>query len=352
MINSGPGVAAIGRNEGERLRRCLLSVVGQAAAVVYVDSGSTDGSAGMARSLGAEVVDLDLSTPFTAARARNAGLDRLLELAPGLEFVQFVDGDCEVAEGWLDRALETMAERPDAAVVCGRRRERHPEASVYNRLADLEWDTPVGEAKACGGDALMRVEALRQTGGYDPSLIAGEEPELCVRLRAGGWKVLRIDAEMTRHDLAMTRFSQWWRRAVRAGHAYAEGAALHGSPPERHWVRETRSNWLWGLAVPFLAVALAWPTRGLSLLAAAAGYALICWRAARWGRSRGWRAGDSALFGVSCALSKVPAAVGQARYVLSRWRGRRASLIEYKGEGLSGSEPRSREEGGCPPPAA
>jgi glycosyltransferase involved in cell wall biosynthesis len=330
--SGGLGAVVIGRNEGERLRGCLASLLGRVDRVVYVDSGSTDGSSGLARTLGAEVVDLDLSTPFTAARARNAGLDRLLELAPDLEFVQFVDGDCELADGWIRRALEAMAGRTDAAVVCGRRRERHPGATVYNRLADMEWDTPIGEASACGGDAMMRVGPLREVGGYNPFLIAGEEPELCVRLRAKGWKVLRIDAEMTLHDMGMTRFSQWWRRAVRAGHAYAEGAALHGAPPERFWVRETRSNWFWGLAVPAGAIALAWPTRGLSLLAAAAGYTLILWwRAARWGRSRGWAADDSALFGLACGLAKFPMAIGQARYATARWRGRRSALIEYKG---------------------
>ena len=191
------GVVAIGRNEGERLRRCLTSVVERAGVVVYVDSGSTDDSVEMARGLGAMVVDLDRTTPFTAARARNAGLATLREAAPGLELVQFVDGDCEVAAGWLELAARQLDAEPQVAVVCGRRRERHPEASIYNRLCDIEWDTPVGYADACGGDALMRVAALAEVGGYDPDLIAGEEPDLCLRLRQRGWKVLRMDAEMT-----------------------------------------------------------------------------------------------------------------------------------------------------------
>ena len=112
----------------------------------------------------------------------------------------------------------------------------------------------------------MRVAAVREAGGYDPELIAGEEPELCLRMRRLGWTISRIDAEMTLHDAAMTRFGQWWRRMLRAGHAYAEGAARHGRGPERHWVRETRSNWLWGLGVPFFGLALAAPTGGISLL--------------------------------------------------------------------------------------
>ena len=266
------GIVAIGRNEGERLRRCLESLVGLGHAVVYVDSGSTDGSVGLARSLGAEVVELDLSVPFTAARARNAGFERLERVAPGVEMVQFVDGDCEVAAGWLERAPTrcsrdgpTSPSSPAAAASAIATRR------IYNRLADLEWDTPIGEAAACGGDAMFRAEAFRRAGGYDPSIIAGEEPELCLRIRREGWKVLRIDAEMTVHDMAMTRFAQWWRRAVRGGHAYAEGAARHGGGPERHFVREVRSILFWGAGLPAAAAALAWPTWGLSLLVPAGG---------------------------------------------------------------------------------
>nr|WP_228056506.1 glycosyltransferase family A protein [Microcoleus sp. LEGE 07076] len=161
-------MVAIGRNEGQRLGACLGSAIEKVAVVVYVDSGSTDGSLELARSLGCNTVELDLSTPFTAARARNAGFARLQQAAPNIEFVQFVDGDCEVVDGWLELAQQQLAAKPELAVVCGRRREKFPEATAYNRLCDLEWDTPVGEAKACGGDSMMRVKALEQVGGFTP----------------------------------------------------------------------------------------------------------------------------------------------------------------------------------------
>ena len=214
------GVVAIGRNEGERLRRCLLSLekAGPGRATVYVDSGSEDGSVELARSMGVEVVELDMTRPFSAARARNAGFERLKEVAPGLKYAMFLDGDCEVADGWLARGRLELEARPKAAVACGRRREMFPEASVYNRLADLEWDSPIGEAITCGGDSMIRAEAFEEVGGFDPTASAGEEPELCQRLRQAGWTVWRVDAEMTRHDLAMTRFRQWWRRQYRSGY--------------------------------------------------------------------------------------------------------------------------------------
>jgi GT2 family glycosyltransferase len=323
------GVVAIGRNEGDRLKRCLASLQGRAALIVYVDSGSTDGSPAAARAAGAEVVDLDLSIPFTAARARNAGLDRLIQLRPDLELVQFVDGDCEVVEGWLEKAAQVLAERPDVAIVCGRRRERYPEASVYNRLCDLEWDTPVGEAEACGGDALMRVKPLRTAGGYRPTLIAGEEPELCLRLRLAGWKILRIDAEMTHHDAAMTRFGQWWKRAVRAGHAFAEVAWLHRHDRLTLWQKEVRSNWFWGAAVPVAAVAGAPFTKGLSL-ALLLGYPLLAYRVFRYRRRRGDGPRDAAWYAAFTAAGKVANAYGQWMYVRHALEGRQGGLIEYK----------------------
>jgi GT2 family glycosyltransferase len=321
------GVVVIGRNEGERLRRCLASLDPAALPVVYVDSGSTDGSVGLARSLGVEVVELDLAVPFTAARARNAGFERLTQSRPDVEFVQFVDGDCEVAAGWLVNAAVALADDPKLAVVCGRRRERHPEASVYNRLCDIEWDTPVGEALACGGDALIRVAAFCEAGGFDPAVIAGEEPELCLRLRRAGWKIRRLDAEMTLHDAAMTRLGQWWRRTVRAGYAYSLGAWMHGRSPERHYRRERRRVVIWGFLIPVLLLAAAWPTWGLSLLGFLL-YPLQIVRVARKVRGRPRR--DALAFAASCVLGKFPEFVGLCRFTLTRLHGRQSRLIEYK----------------------
>ncbi|NJO42830.1 MAG: glycosyltransferase [Cyanobacteria bacterium CRU_2_1] len=324
------GLIAIGRNEGERLRQCLTSAIAQQVAqVVYVDSGSTDGSVEMARSLGVDVIELDLSIPFTAARARNAGFARLLELDPQLELVQFVDGDCEIVQGWIDRAQHELNAHPDVAVVCGRRRERYPERSIYNRLCDIEWDTPVGEAKACGGDAMMRVKVVQQVGGYNPTLIAGEEPELCVRLRQQGWKILRVDAEMTLHDAQMLHFNQWWKRVLRAGHAYAEGSWLHGRSPEQHWLKESRSIWLWGLLIPSIAVGFAWLTHGWSLLLLST-YPLTTYRIYRYGTQRGFKSNDAFLYAVSCVIGKFPGALGQLKFHWHRLLRQQNQLIEYK----------------------
>ena len=320
------GVVVIGRNEGDRLRKCLESVVGQADKVVYVDSGSTDDSVDIACSLGAVVVNLDMGRPFTAARARNEGFMRLREGAPGLAYVQFVDGDCEVLPGWLVEAARFLDEHTSVAAACGRLRERYPERSVYNMLCDIEWNTPVGEAKACGGNAMLRADALLRVGKYRDDLIAGEEPELCVRLRASGWKIWRLDVEMALHDAAMTRFGQWWKRTKRSGYAFAQGAHLHGAPPERAGVRQSRSAWIWGLFIPVSAIGLAnWSgawALGLLLI-----YPLqvvrLAMRGTRSAHENWWRA-------FFLVLGKFPEAMGQLYFLYNRLAGKTARLIEYK----------------------
>ncbi len=334
MTGAGPltgvGIVLIGRNEGARLRGCLESVRGRATASVYVDSGSTDGSVALAKSFGADVVELPMDRPFTAARSRNAGFGRLLALFPDLELVQFVDGDCRVAEGWLETSAASLRDRNDLAVVCGRRREAFPGSSVYNRLCDLEWDTPVGEAMACGGDAMMKVAAFKAVGGFNPDVIAGEEPELCLRLRAAGWKIQRLDAEMTLHDAAMTRFSQWWRRNVRTGYGTADASARHGQTHERQDVRAVRSMILWAGALPFLALLAAWPSRGLSIPVLLLVYLAQGGRMYLRERGKGRVPRDARAYAFFTLLGKAPQIQGVVRFWIHRARGQQARIIEYK----------------------
>jgi len=320
------GYVVIGRNEGERLKACISSLRrGNSAPIVYVDSGSTDDSLNVARSFGTHIVELDSSVPFTAARARNAGVKRLLEIADP-KFVQFVDGDCTLDEYWPQLAMTYIDAHEDVAVACGRRRERFPDASVYNRLCDIEWDTPVGDVQCCGGDALMRLKAIEQVGFYNGWLIAGEEPELCVRLREKAWKIRRLDAEMTLHDAAMTSFSQWWKRSARAGHAYAEVSHLHRESVAAIWKRETRRALIWAAIAP-VAVISSFTINPWALILLIA-YPLQILRLYWSARQRlGIEAAPWAIFTV---LGKFPETVGILRYQCGRLIGRRAGLVEYK----------------------
>lgn len=329
------GVVIIGRNEGERLQRCIRSIVGKAADIVYVDSGSSDDSVAFARSLGVHVVTLDMARPFTAARARNAGFERLLEIRPDLPFVFFADGDCEIVDGFIETALAWLEGHPEFVLVAGRRAERHPEASIYNRLCDLEWNTPVGEAVTCGGESIVRCGIFRRVGMFNPAMIAGEEPELCVRLRKAGGRIQRLDADMSLHDAAMDRFGQWWKRAERAGHAYAEGMARHGGRPWRHNVREVRSILFWAVAVPLVIIAgvigMLWsPWPGFGAVGAALLLPVLWWRIYRYRRGRGDPASDCRVYATFVVLGKWPECKGILSFWLHRILGRRRALIEYK----------------------
>lgn len=322
------GVVVIGRNEGERLRTCLRSVssLRLGSPIIYVDSGSTDGSVLLAKESGADVVELDMTVPFTAARARNAGFQQLLTLYPQVEYVQFVDGDCELVSGWLDTAVNFMDAHADVAAVCGNRLERFPHETIYNLLCDIEWKGPKGNVVSCGGDSLMRVVPFQSVGGFRSDLIAGEEPELCIRLRLSGWQIWRIDTPMTWHDAAMVRFGQWWQRMVRAGHAFAQGAYIHGSQPERYGLRQVASSGFWGIAVPAVVCTLA-IFLGVEMLWLFLVYPVQMARIALRGELS---TRDNWIWAFFLVLGKFPEALGNLKFLLSEILGAQPRLIEYK----------------------
>lgn len=334
------GAVVIGRNEGERLARCLDSLRGTVAHVVYADSGSSDGSVALARARGAEVVELPRGTPMNAARGRNAGFARLRALAPGLEYVFFVDGDCLVEPGFLAEARATLAAEPDLGAVCGRRRELHPEASLYNRVVDCEWNTPVGESDGFGGDVLVRAAALAAVGGYDEQMNQGEDPETAFRLRVGGWRIRRIARDMTRHDVALLTFAAWRRRHRRGGHAYAHGAWKHCGHPRRYNQRAVLSILAWGAALPLVALGAAPFTRGLSL-ALLALYALQWWRIRAHRLRQGDEARTAGRYALLITYGKLEEALGVLSCFLALARGGKARVIEYKAPAAPAEERRA-----------
>jgi GT2 family glycosyltransferase len=325
--NTEIAIVAIGRNEGERLKSCLRAVTAGARTAVYVDSGSTDGSANFARSTGCQVVEL--TAPFSAAKARNEGFAAAMTAAPDAQFVQFVDGDCALVDGWLDRGLAAMQMRPDVGIVCGHVREIHPEASAYNRLFDMEWQQPPGEIGSCGGIFMVRTAVFKSVGGFRPEVIAAEDNEFCVRVRQAGNKILLLDSGMVWHDAAMHRFSEWWKRARRTGHAYAQVAALHGSSEEKYFVRDCRRVWIWGLAIPAVAVLAALFTHGLSLLLLLLYPMQFVWIFLN-SRQRGWAAGDAAVYSFFTVISKFPAVEGMIAYHWRSSRGKALTIMEHK----------------------
>lgn len=310
----------IGRNEGARLLRALGAAQAVARRVIYVDSGSTDGSAQAARGLGVTVIELDPARPFTAARGRNAGLAAL----PEAEFVQFVDGDCLLESGWPARALTHLHANPHAGLVFGRQYEAAPEASIYNWMTDWEWNKPLGPTTFCAGCLMVRANALRAIGGYNESLIAGEDDDMCHRMQAAGWQTWRIDAPMTEHDARLFSLAPWWRRSLRAGHSYAELGVLHEAAADQR-----RRALLWGGVLPLVAalgLLLWWP----ATLAVAALYAVSLIRQWRRFCSQGLGARRAAQATGLLMLSKFAEILGMASYWRARAVGRRRKLIEYK----------------------
>jgi len=321
-------VVIIGRNEGERLERCILSAQGmegwQAMELLYVDSGSTDGSLERAAQLGATVLPLPPGT-FTAARARNFGWRQ----ASG-EYVLFLDGDTILNPAFPLYALEALNKNPTNAAAWGHRREICPCLSVYVRVLDMDWVYAPGETLYFGGDVLVRRAALEAVNGFDEKLIAGEEPEMCRRMRTLGWHIQHIDVPMTLHDLAITRFSQYWRRSQRAGYAFAAVSERFKRTPEPFWsdeVQRNRVRGLFWLVSPLIALALSvvlfslWPvTLWLVMLMAFA--ARTAWLN-RWNPAQ---ASTLLLYGIHSHLQQIPILFGQ----LQIWRNRDKALIEYK----------------------
>ncbi len=328
MISNEIGIVVIGRNEGARLKSCFRSV-GSSWRVVYVDSGSTDDSVAVAEQSGAVVVRLDPCKPFSAARARNDGFAALMKIDPNLSFIQFIDGDCELVPGWIETAASFLRERSNVAVVCGRRRELFPNETIFNQLCDLEWDTPTGEAVSSGGDFLVRAQAFKDVGGFRPEIMAGEEPELCARLRERGLKIWRIDCEMTKHDIRLKNFRQWWRRLVRRGSmplTHRRSRSILKSSPFIVYRRETTRAVFWAGIVPVVICVSAYFYPVMLRLALI--YPLQAVRIAVRTRHNSLSPGTYAFFMI---IAKFAEFQGIVRFFCRRALGKTAEPIEYKG---------------------
>jgi glycosyltransferase involved in cell wall biosynthesis len=324
-------IVVIGRNEGHRLARCLESIQQirgvTVKEVIYVDSDSTDGSPDLAYRYGATVIVLHPDRP-TAAIGRNAGWR-----GAASDLVLFLDGDTVLHPDFPLAACDALSRDASVAVVSGQRREIHPEQSVYNRVSDLDWISPPGFAEFCGGDALMRRKALLETGGFDEGLIAGEEPDLCRRMRALGYRILHIDQQMTGHDLQITRWSQYWKRATRAGHAYAEVSERYRDSDDPLWNSARKGNLIKGgfWIVSFTAAVAACVPFGF--LPIALWFALLLLLSLRSARKARWKTGNKLtlfLYGIHSHLQQIPICAGQLKYALDKRRSTRSRLIEYK----------------------
>ncbi len=327
-------VVIIGRNEGERLRRCLLSVASMRKPVggiecIYVDTASQDGSPEMAEAVGIPVIRLFPDDP-SAALARNAGWR-----AVSAPFVLFLDGDCQIDR---DFAVEALArfENPQIAIVWGRLREAYPEASLYNRLMDVQWvclrSLPEGPCFYGTGIGIVRRAALEAVDGFDNRMINGQNTDLGRRVQKLGFIVFHVALPMVRHDAEMLRFAHYWRRFFREGHSYArlQDTFRTGNQPLFRFEFSPLGG-AFMLFGPFLAL-LGSLLFGSWIILAIATLILIVLvvRTTMRYRFRAFNLSNAILFSLHWHIKLIPNFLGHVAYRMDELTGRRRKLMEYR----------------------
>ena len=324
------GIVIIGRNEGVRLRDCLMSCChNDGCIIVYVDSGSTDNSVNVASEFNIDILELDSSKPFSAARARNEGLKFIQNKNKETEYIQFIDGDCVLNSSWIKSSVEYLNNNSRTSIVTGLLTEKNPETSIYNMLCSIEWDTNIGKLTGCGGIFMARIRDLVMVEGFREDLIAGEEPELCLRLRLKDKNIIRIDRKMAVHDANMTLFWQWWAREIRSGHAYFECFWIYLDSKTGYRRKEVFSIIFWAVALPVSVIFLYYYTHYSLFLLALYPYKIIrlSWH---YYINNSVKKKIAVLYGASNVLSKFPKALGVMKYILHRITSKSTPLIEHK----------------------
>ena len=304
----------IGLDEAGRLAAALAALERQevdSAEVFYVDSGSRDGSPEIARQHGVSAVLAIPRAGASAARARNAGLERVS--AP---YVQFVDGDTVLEPGWAAEGVAALEADAGLAGVEGGLVEARPDANLYHAVCELDWAVEPGPVPYVGGNSLYRTAALREVGGFDPRMTVGEEPEIGARLRARGWRLRHLDRRMACHDLDLASFADYWRRGIRGGLACgmvvrATGGSFAGVWHERLWRTLAHAALLVApLALGLLVLPIA-PLAGLMCAALSpALFAVLTERKARTLVAAGLPPRVARAFGAHTYFGKLPAALG------------------------------------------
>lgn len=317
------GLVVIGRNEARHLSRALSPELVRRTAAIYVDSGSTDRSAETAESLGATVHELDPAHPFSPARARYEGAAVLMKKHPEIEFIQFLDGDCELHENWIERAKVALSAEHDIAIVCGRLEERYPDASVYNRLSAMQWNNVTGDIAACGGIFLARRGCYEKSGGFDSRLITGEEADLCSRIRQDGGRIVRLDVPMAVHDSELLHFRQWWSRAVWGGYGGALKVMARRDSSMVERLRQLHQRLTWPILVPMVGLismlCMVWSIWfGAIPLLIIAAYVLLFVRIAVDQLQHQDSIRDASVYAAFCILRKFAVAAGFLQFFLTR----------------------------------
>ena len=166
-------VIVIGKNEGERLEACLTSA--QRALrmlsyeLIYVDSHSTDDSLAIARAHGARCF-LPEETDTTAGLGRYIGT----QAAHG-EYLLFLDGDMQLQQGFVERAMLRVA-AGGCDGVCGIRTDHYmKDGKVVSVCENYFGCTQERVAPEFGGAIFLTAQALERCGGWATDTVACEE---------------------------------------------------------------------------------------------------------------------------------------------------------------------------------
>jgi len=174
------------RNDAVRLGRCLASLgTGSSIpdAIVVADNGSSDNSSEVARTSGARVLSLP---GLKVSALRNAAARET-----NTELLAFVDADHELAAGWTAAAVDVM--RDEAVGAAGARYLSPADGTWVQHMYGLLRGRTIGTRDTDwlgSGNMVVRRNAFDSIGGFDASLEACEDVDLCRRLRAAGFRII------------------------------------------------------------------------------------------------------------------------------------------------------------------
>ena len=221
-------------NEERLIARCLAAAVREARAVdgevILVDSLSTDRTVEVARSFPVRIVQFARAGDRCCGAAVQLGY----QFAAG-EYLYVVDGDMELQPGFIECALALLE-------------DEHEVAGVGGRLVDTQVNTTADERRSraalrrsrrsdvdhLSGGGLYRRTAVESVGYLAHRwLPAFEEAELGFRLRAAGWRLIRVPELAVLHtghsenDWGMMR-RLWYGRRHHAAGLLLRSAIGHG----------------------------------------------------------------------------------------------------------------------------
>lgn len=300
------------RNEAPNLAACLQSLVDQELPpdeILVIDDGSIDESRQRVREFArttALPIRLRAGAQRGAAAARNVGAAQ----AAG-DLLIFVEADARYPRSYLAHAAQALCAPHVGGAIGGRRcvwADRDTlVARAWNHLFHGRWQQQCLGRRAPLGAWVFRRSDFERLGGYDETLIVGEDRDLALRVGAQGQRIAFFPGGKIHHRDPPSLAGSW-RRAYWGGR--------HSLPFRRRWGHPRRDLAL-ALAllilpiaalIAILAVPGAWPLPA----AVALGLPLLP-TDVRWAMRRGLHSKDPAgtlVVPLLFAITKLAAAAG------------------------------------------